>query len=107
MADNASLLGALPGAPCVPHYYAARQRLGKSKAGVNASPVGADGKVYLATTGGVVAVLSAAPQWEILELNDLGEEIHATPAIAAGSLFVRTKSRLYRFAEADAAVGSR
>ena len=75
-----------------------RGRLAKEKTGVNASPIGGDGKVYLATTNGKVAVLSAGPQWEILALNDMGDEIHATPAVADGRLFVRTNSRLYCFA---------
>lgn len=75
-----------------------RGRLGKGKAGVNASPIGVDGKVYLATTDGKVAVLAAGAEWEILAMNELGDAVHATPAIADRNLYVRTKSRLYNFA---------
>jgi len=75
-----------------------RGRLGQGKSGLNASPVAGDGKVYLARTDGTVAVLSAGAEWEILALNELGSEIHATPVIADGGLYVRTSDRLFRFA---------
>ena len=79
-----------------------RGRLVKSRTGVNASPIGADGKLYFATTDGQIAVLSAGAEWEVLALNALDDEIHATPAIADGKLFVRTAGRLYCFAEETA-----
>ncbi len=62
-----------------------------------ASPVGADGKVYLASQDGTVSVVAAKGQWEILSVNALGDEVFATPAIADGRLYVRTKSALYAF----------
>jgi outer membrane protein assembly factor BamB len=63
----------------------------------SASPVAADGKVYFLNQAGKVIVLKAAPQWEVLGVNDLGEECYATPAIADGRIYVRTKSTLYAF----------
>lgn len=65
--------------------------------GYYASPVAADGKVFMASDQGKVAVLRAGPDWEILRTNDVGEEIFATPAIADGCLYLRTATRLYRF----------
>jgi outer membrane protein assembly factor BamB len=62
-----------------------------------ASPVAGDGKVFLASHPGVVAVLRAGGQQELLAANQLGEEIFATPAIADGKLYVRTVSALYCF----------
>ena len=62
-----------------------------------ASPVAGDGKVYAASNSGVVSVLRAGGEQELLAVNDIGEEIFATPAIAAGRLYVRTKSGLYCF----------
>jgi len=62
-----------------------------------ASPVAADDKVFLASEEGKMTVLKAAPQWEVLGVNDLGEEIHATPALSEGRIFVRTRSNLYCF----------
>jgi hypothetical protein len=65
-----------------------------------ASPVAADGKLYLASQEGKLAVLKAAAAWEVLKVNDLGEECWATPAIDGGAVFVRTQAALYCFREA-------
>jgi len=62
-----------------------------------ASPVAADGKLFLASEEGKVSVLKAGGEWEVLSVNDLGEEIHATPALNAGRIYVRTRSSLYCF----------
>ncbi|HXW06150.1 MAG TPA: PQQ-binding-like beta-propeller repeat protein [Vicinamibacterales bacterium] len=62
-----------------------------------ASPVAADGKVFLTSTEGKITVLKAAGDWQVLEVNDIGEEIHATPALAGGRVFVRTRSSMYCF----------
>jgi outer membrane protein assembly factor BamB len=62
-----------------------------------ASPVAGDGKVYVASHTGVVSVLNAGPEHELLAANDLGEPIFATPALADGRLYVRTQVALYCF----------
>ena len=62
------------------------------------SPVAADGKVFIASEEGKVVVLRAAPQWEILAVNSLDEDIFATPAIVDGRLYLRTHAALYCFA---------
>ncbi|MEO5820076.1 MAG: PQQ-binding-like beta-propeller repeat protein [Vicinamibacteraceae bacterium] len=62
-----------------------------------ASPIAADGKVFLASVNGKVTVLKAGREWEVLGVNDLGDEIHATPALAGGRLYVRTRGTLYCF----------
>ncbi len=64
-----------------------------------ASPVGADGKVYMLSQSCKLAVLSAKPQWEVLRVNDLDDECFATPALADRSIYLRTKHWLYRFAQ--------
>jgi outer membrane protein assembly factor BamB len=64
-----------------------------------ASPVAADGKVYVVSNDGKVSVLRAGPQWEVLAVNDLGEECQATPAIGGRSIFIRTAKALYSFSE--------
>ena len=63
----------------------------------HASPVAADGKVFLANVDGKITVLKASPQWEVLGVNDLGDEIHSTPALSGGRLYVRTLGSLYCF----------
>lgn len=59
------------------------------------SPVGADGKVYVASEHGKVVVLRAAGEWEILAINEFDSEIFATPAVSEGRLYIRTGSALY------------
>ena len=62
-----------------------------------ASPVAADGKVFLIGQGGQVSVLKAAGDWQVLAVNELDDEVFATPAIADGRIYIRTRSALYSF----------
>jgi outer membrane protein assembly factor BamB len=62
-----------------------------------ASPVAADGKVFLVGQGGQVSVLQAAGDWQVLAVNELDDEVFATPAIADGRVYIRTRSALYSF----------
>jgi outer membrane protein assembly factor BamB len=62
-----------------------------------ASPVGADGKVFVISQDGTVSVVSAAGTWDILAVSALGDEVFATPAIADGRIYIRTKGMLYAF----------
>ena len=62
-----------------------------------ASPVAADGKVFVVSASGKVTVLKADAQWEIIATNDLDEEVWATPAIAGKNLYIRTRNSLYSF----------
>jgi outer membrane protein assembly factor BamB len=61
------------------------------------SPVAADNKVFLIGQGGQVSVLKAAGDWEVLAVNELDDECFATPAIADGRIYIRTRSALYSF----------
>jgi outer membrane protein assembly factor BamB len=61
------------------------------------SPVAADDKVFLIGQGGQVSVLKAAGEWEVLSVNELDDEVYATPAIADGHIYIRTRSALYSF----------
>ncbi len=63
-----------------------------------ASPVGADGKVYLISQDGTASVVSAKGEWEVLAVSPLGEEVFATPAIVDNKLYIRTQNTLYCFA---------
>ncbi len=62
-----------------------------------ASPVAADGKVFVIGQGGQVSVLKAAGDWQVLAVNELDDEVFATPAIADGRIYIRTRSALYSF----------
>ena len=63
-----------------------------------ASPVAGDGKIFVVSASGKVTVLKADAQWEILATSDLDDEVWATPAIAGGNLYIRTRNALYAFA---------
>ncbi|HEX6976215.1 MAG TPA: PQQ-binding-like beta-propeller repeat protein [Vicinamibacterales bacterium] len=62
-----------------------------------ASPVAADDKVFLATEKGKIAILPTDGSLEPLAVNDLEDDVYATPAISNGRLYVRTRSMLYCF----------
>ena len=62
-----------------------------------ASPIAADGKVYMVSEAGHVTVLKATGEWEILKVNDLDDECFATPAILDNKIYIRTRSALYCF----------
>ena len=47
-------------------------------------------------------MIRAGRTFEVLRRNPLDEFTMATPAIAHGSLFIRTRSKLYRILEAAA-----
>ena len=62
--------------------------------GFSGSPVMGDGKVYIIDDDGIVHVLAAARQYQLLSSNPLGEPTRSTPAIAGGRLYFRTLSHL-------------
>ena len=55
----------------------------------SASPVAADGKIYLTSEDGDVFVVKAGPAYELLATNPVGEVVMATPAISDGLLIIR------------------
>lgn len=61
-----------------------------------ASPVYGDGKIFVASENGMLTVLKDGPELEVLSVNDMGDAILGTPAIAEGALFIRTRKSLLR-----------
>ena len=59
------------------------------------SPIYADGKIYLTSRDGLVTVIKAGRNFEVLAKNEIGEEISASPAIADGTLYLRSYKALY------------
>jgi len=72
-----------------------RQRIAHRGSGFSASPVSADGKIYLPSEDGGIFVVSAGEKFEQLAVNDMGEPIMATPAISGGRIIVRTQHHLW------------
>ena len=65
----------------------------------SASPVAADGKLYLSSEDGDVFVVRAGPKYELLATNVMGQPLMATPAISDGLLILRTKDFVYAVGE--------
>jgi outer membrane protein assembly factor BamB len=63
--------------------------------GVYASPVAADGRVYIAGRDGIVVVLKDGPKVEVLATNRLDDGFDASPALVGDRLFLRGRGSLY------------
>ena len=61
----------------------------------SASPVLADGKIYITSEDGLTSVIKAGPQFEVLAENALGEYTLSSPAISGGQIFIKTSAALY------------
>ena len=76
-----------------PYYH--QMRLPKTYS-FKASPVGANGKLYLASENDDVIVLRMGEKYEVLATNTLADQMFiATPAIVGGEIFLRSQNRLY------------
>jgi outer membrane protein assembly factor BamB len=64
-----------------------------------ASPLVADGKLYVVSEDGTTTVLRAGGKAEVLGTNALGEKILASPVAANGALYLRSDRHLYCIAE--------
>ncbi len=73
-----------------------RQRIASDASGFTASPWAYNGRIFALSEDGDTYVIAAGPDFELLGRNSLNEMTLATPAIAHGSLFIRTASKLYR-----------
>jgi outer membrane protein assembly factor BamB len=73
-------------------HYA--ERLGGGRFSFVASPVAGDGKVYFNSEDGVTFVLAAGKKLEVLAENDIGGRVLSSPAIADGTLYLRTLSEV-------------
>lgn len=67
-----------------------RQRLEKPGSGFSASPVIADGRIYLSSEDGDVLVIAAGREFRQLASNHIGELLMATPALSNGTMFIRS-----------------
>jgi outer membrane protein assembly factor BamB len=77
-----------------------RQRITAEASGFTSSPWAYNGKVFVLSEDGDTFVIQGGPEFKIVGKNSLSEMTLATPAIARGSLFIRTASKLYRFTNA-------
>ena len=71
-----------------------RGRIGEAGT-FSASPIAADGRLYVASEDGEVYVVTAGPGLKPIAKNDMKEVIMATPAISDGMIIVRTLEHIY------------
>ena len=71
-----------------------RQRLPQIGSGYSASPVAADGKIYLCNEDGEMLVIAAGKEFRHIATNSIGELLMATPALSEGIMYVRTSASL-------------
>lgn len=72
-----------------------RQRLPLVGSGYSASPVAADGKIYLSNEDGEMLVVAAGTTFKLLATNTIGEMLMATPALSEGVMYVRALATLF------------
>jgi outer membrane protein assembly factor BamB len=66
--------------------------------GYTASPIAADGRVYLSSHSGSIIVIDAGTkELTVLARNVIGEKITATPALVQNAIYVRTDQHLFAF----------
>jgi outer membrane protein assembly factor BamB len=93
---NSGLLSAFDAATGKPHYQL--QRLERVP-NVFASPVGAQGRVYLPGREGATLVIRHGPTYEVLATNILDDGFDASPAIVDNEIYLRGYQFLYCIAE--------
>jgi outer membrane protein assembly factor BamB len=72
-----------------------RQRLQNVGSGFSASPVAADGKIYLSSEDGEILVIAAGEKFNQIATNSMGELLMATPALSEGVMYVRSSTSLF------------
>src|SRR5215469_8787164 len=80
-----------------------QQRIGENTGSYSASPVAANGKIYLSSEDGDIFVVKAGPKYELIATNPMGEVLMATPAISDGMIFVRGQHSVFAIGEPGAA----
>jgi outer membrane protein assembly factor BamB len=78
-----------------------KQRIDPGASAFTASPWAYNGKIFALSEDGDTFVIQAGPEFKVLGKNSLDEMSMATPAIARGSLIIRTATKLYRIGKAE------
>ena len=63
--------------------------------GIYASPISANGHLYILGKEGVSLVIKDSEEFEIVSTNQLDAPIDASPVIVGNELFIRTHTHLY------------
>ena len=67
----------------------------KLRGDYKASPLAAAGRIYFLNLDGLCTVVAASPQFKRLAENKIDDKTIASPAVAAGRIYLRGKKALY------------
>lgn len=76
-----------------------KQRIDPAAGAFTSSPWAYNGKIFALSEDGDTFVIQAGSEYKLLGKNSLDEMCMATPAIAKGSLIIRTATKLYRISK--------
>jgi outer membrane protein assembly factor BamB len=96
LANNNGILSCLDTKTGKPYFETERL---EAISGVYASPIGANGKVYVVGRNGATMVLKESEKFEILATNRLDEKFEASPVAVGKELFLRGRENLYCISE--------
>ena len=71
---------------------------GRIEGNYSASAIFADGRIHFFNEDGQATIIQPGDRLEVLAVNQLDDGFMASPAVAGDSLFLRTKTHLYRVA---------
>ncbi len=69
--------------------------LNRLKGGHSASPVYADGRIYITSEDGVTIVIRPGDEYDEIARNDIGERCLASMAVSQGQFFIRSEQHLF------------
>ena len=76
-----------------------KQRIDPAAGAFTSSPWAYNGKIFCLSEDGDAFVIQAGTEYKLIGKNSLDEMCMATPAIARGSLIIRTASKIYRISK--------
>ncbi|HLF94269.1 MAG TPA: hypothetical protein VJB14_12470 [Planctomycetota bacterium] len=65
------------------------------KGGFSASPIFAEGRIYILSETGETTVRAAGPEFKVLSRNPLGEKCQESPAVSRGRILIRSEKSLF------------
>ena len=78
-----------------------RRRISRGAGGFTASPWAYNGKIFMLSEEGDTYVIDTDDDFRIIATNSLDEVAMSSPAIVRGSLFIRTRSHLWKLGTND------
>lgn len=66
-----------------------------SESGFSASPVAADGRIYISSEDGEMVLVAAGREFKHIATNSMGDQLMATPALSEGVMYLRGATALF------------